>query len=266
MGSFLNNTFIQNAIIASVFTSIVCGIVGTIIVEKKLVSMSGGIAHSSFGGIGLGFLMGIEPIIVGVLFTVVVSICIVNIKKKTNLHTDTIVGMFWSVGMAMGILFIGFMKGYPPDINSYLFGQILMVSKEYLIIMAILTICVILIFFGALQYWKIFLFDEEFAKVIGLNTEFMEYLLYILISLSIVILIKVVGIILVIALLTMPASVSKLFSHSFIRIIISASIIGGIFCISGLLLLYFLDVPSGATIILVGVTTYCLAYGYKYIH
>lgn len=136
-------TFMQNAFIASILTGIVCGIIGTIIVEKRLVSMSGGIAHASFGGIGLGYLLGIEPIIGGLVFAVMSSLGIATIKRKTNTNSDSLIGIFWSVGMALGILFISLTPGYPPDMTSYLFGDILTVSSFYLKIMAVLKCLII---------------------------------------------------------------------------------------------------------------------------
>ena len=116
--------FLQNALFASVFASIVCGIIGVIIVEKKLVMMSGGIAHTSYGGVGLGYLMGFEPIIGAFLFSICAALGIGFIKRKGGARSDVVIGLFWSLGMALGILFIALMPGYPPDLSSYLFGNI----------------------------------------------------------------------------------------------------------------------------------------------
>lgn len=263
MTAFFGNIFIQQAIWAALFASVVCGIIGTIIVEKKLVSMSGGIAHTSFGGIGLGYLGGFEPIIGGLLFALIASISIATIRKRSNTGSDTLIGMFWSVGMALGILFIALMEGYPPDMTSYLFGQILLVSASYLKIMAVLSGVIVLGVTILFNYWKSFLFDEEFSKVIGIPTVFFEYGLYVLIALSIVILIKVVGIILVIALLTVPPAIAKLLTHQLIRIMILSSCLGIVFSFGGLVISYFLDIPSGATIILLSIVTYLIVLGLK---
>lgn len=128
--AILKYTFLQNAIISAVLASIICGIIGTIIVEKKLVMMSGGIAHSAFGGIGMGYFLNIEPIIGALIFAIISSFGIVTIKEKSELNADTIIGMFWTLGMALGIIFISITSGYPPDISSYLFGDILTASKQ----------------------------------------------------------------------------------------------------------------------------------------
>ncbi|WP_099189435.1 metal ABC transporter permease [Tepidibacter mesophilus] len=248
--------FIKNAFMAAILSSAVCGIIGTIIVEKKLVSMSGGIAHVSFGGIGLGYLLGIEPIIGGLIFSVCASIGISNINRKTNTNSDALIGMFWSVGMALGILFIALTPGYPPDMTSYLFGDILTVSSIYINIMLILSGTIFISIFSIFNYWKAYLFDEEFIKVVGINTVFLEYFLFVLIALSIVVLIKVVGIILSIAMLTIPPAIAKLYTYDIKNIMIFSTILGIVFNVLGLLISYQYNIPSGATIILLSVIGY----------
>ncbi|QUH31182.1 metal ABC transporter permease [Vallitalea guaymasensis] len=248
--------FMQNAIISIILASIVCGIIGTIVVEKKLVMMSGGIAHASFGGIGLGFLLGFEPIIGGLLFAVISAIAIVSIKRRTNTTSDTIIGMLWSLGMALGILFISLTPGYPPDMTTYLFGDILTVSVKDIYLMVILTLFILISSFALFNYIKSYLFDEIFLSSKGVNTTFLEYFLFILIALSIVILIKVVGIILVITLLTVPPAISKLITYNFNIIILLSSIVGIILCFLGLVFSYYFNIPSGATIIILSSVAY----------
>ncbi len=249
-------TFIRNAVAASIIASIVCGVIGTIIVEKKLVSMSGGTAHTSFGGIGLGYLLGFEPIIGGLIFAVAAGISISKIRRETKTKSDTLIGMFWAVGMALGILFISMSSGYQPDMTSYLFGDILTVSSVYIKIMMVLSIIILGIIFTAFNYWKAYLFDEEYLKVIGINIEKLEYILFVIISLSIVILIKVVGIILAIALLTIPPAISKLFTNDLKKIMGLSIIFGIVLSFLGLYISYNYDIPSGATIILVSVVSF----------
>ena len=163
--AFFKYSFMQNAFIASILTGLVCGIIGTVIVEKKLVSMSGGIAHASFGGIGLGYLLGIEPIIGGLVFAVASSLGIATINRKINTNSDSLIGIFWSVGMALGILFISLTPGYPPDMTSYLFGDILTVSSFYLKIMAVLSLIIIFSITIIFNYWKAYLFEIGRAHV-----------------------------------------------------------------------------------------------------
>ncbi|QSX05859.1 metal ABC transporter permease [Sedimentibacter sp. zth1] len=252
--------FLQNAVIASLLVSIVCGMIGVIIVEKKLVMMSGGIAHTAYGGVGLGYLLGFEPIIGAIGFSVLAAFGIGFVNRKGGSASDVIIAMFWSLGMALGIIFIGLVKGYPPNMNSYLFGNILSVTKLDLKLMISMTIIVstlILVFYND---WKAYLFDEEFATIIGIKTTFLEYLLLVLVALTVVVLIRVAGIILVIALLTAPAAVAGLLSNNFKNRMIYAILIGILVCFIGLWISYLNNIASGATIIIVLVSMYTVTY------
>lgn len=254
--ALFNYNFLKNAFIGSILASIACGIIGTLIVEKKLVMMSGGIAHTSFGGVGLGYFLNIEPIIGALIFAITAAVGISVINKKSRTNTDVLVGMFWSVGMAMGILFISFTPGYPPDMASYLFGDILTISRLDLKIMIILDIAVIIIITALYNHFKAYLFDEEFASVVKIRTTILEYLLYIMIAFTIVVLIRVVGIVLVIALLTVPPAIAKFFTYDLKKIILSSIVLGMLFCIAGLWISYELHIASGASIILAAGLTY----------
>ncbi|MBN2828335.1 MAG: metal ABC transporter permease, partial [Tissierellales bacterium] len=162
--------FVQNALLAAIFSSVLCGIIGTIIVEKKLVSMSGGIAHTSFGGIGLGYLIGVEPIIPGLIFSVIAALSVARINRKSSTHSDTLIGMFWAIGMALGILFISLAPGYQPDMNSYLFGDILTVSRTYLYLMIGLSFVTVVSVVAFFNYLRGYMFDEEYIRVLGINS------------------------------------------------------------------------------------------------
>lgn len=251
--------FLQNAFLSAVLASIVCGIIGTIIMERRLVMMSGGIAHTSFGGIGMGYFLNIEPIIGGLIFAVFASLSIVLINKKTQTDSDVLIGMFWAVGMATGILFIALTPGYPPDMTSYLFGDILTVSKAGLKLMVILDIIILFVVVSFFDYWKAFLFDEEFASVLGIKTMYLEYSMFVLIALTVVVLIKVVGIILVIALLTIPPATAKLFVYDLKKIMITSIVFGGLSCLLGFVVSYQFNIASGATIILLSAMGYFMA-------
>lgn len=256
--AILKYNFLQNAIYSALMASVVCGIIGTIIIEKNLVMMSGGIAHTSFGGVGLGYYLNIEPIFGALFFALFSSVAIVTIRKKTEVDSDTLIGIMWAMGMSLGILFISFMQGYPPDMSSYLFGDILTVTDMDINIMLILVAFVIFAITALFNQWKAYLFDEEFSYVRGLNTDFYEYFLFILIALTVIVLIRVTGIILIIALLTAPPAMAKLFTYNLKKIIFLAIIFGMIFSISGLWLSYLFNIPSGATIILLIGTAYFL--------
>ena len=254
----INYSFMQNAVMSAFFASIICGIIGTIVIEKKLVMMSGGIAHTSFGGIGLGYYAGFEPLLGALVFAVVSAISIVKIKNNTTTKSDTLIGLFWSVGMALGILFISFTPGYPPTMSTYLFGDILTTSRFDVIFAGLLSFFILFIIRSYYKYWKAYLFDDEFLSVMGINTQFMEYFLFILIAFAIVVVIKLVGIILVIALLTAPAAIARIYTYSLKKMMIISVFLSMFFSGTGLFLSYNFDVPSGATIIILAGGSYLL--------
>lgn len=256
LDALLHYNFLQNALLGAILASIACGIIGTLVVEKKLVMMAGGIAHASFGGIGLGYLLKFSPIIGALFFSVISSLGISTIEAKTKTNTDLLIGMFWSFGMALGIIFISFVPGYPPDMTSYLFGDILTISHLDLIFIGLLDIIIVFFLITLFDYFKAFLFDEEFIKVLGINTKLINYLLYILIAFTVVILIRLVGIILVLALLATPPAIAKQFTYNLKKIILISIALGIVFCTFGLWLSYYLDIASGASIILVAVTSF----------
>jgi zinc transport system permease protein len=256
--------FLQNALAASILASIVCGIIGVIIVEKKLVMMSGGIAHTAYGGVGLGYLMGFEPMIGAFIFSACAAMGIGFIKRKGGAQSDVIIGLFWSLGMALGIVFIAFMPGYPPDLNSYLFGNILSVTKSDIYLMLILTFIVVFVVIALYNNWKAYLFDEEFAFIIGIKTAFLEYLLLVLIAMTVVVLIRVAGIIMVIALLTAPAATAGIVSSKLKNRMVYAIIFGIIFCVAGLWISYVLNIASGAIIVILSVIFYFSMYAISY--
>ncbi len=253
--------FLQNAFLSGILASIVCGVIGVIIVEKKLVMMSGGIAHTAYGGVGLGYLLGFEPIIGAFAVSVVAALGVGRISRKGGARTDVIIGLFWSFGMAMGILFIGFMKGYPPDLSSYLFGSILAVTRMDMYLMLALTAIVLFMIILFFNDWKAYLFDQEFAFVLGIKTALLEYLLLVLVAMTVVVLIRVVGIILVLALLTAPAATAGLVTRDLKKRMILAGILGIVFCISGLWMSYELNIASGASIVILSVLCYLVMFG-----
>ncbi len=256
----LQYEFMQNALIAGLLAAVACGIVGVYIVIKRVVFISGGIAHTSFGGIGLGYFLGINPVLGAMFFTLLSALGIGLVIKRTKLPEDTAIGILWAMGMALGIIFIGLAPGYAPDLFSYLFGNILTVPVSDLILMLILDAVIITL---VLLFYKEFLllsFDEEFSTVAGVPTERLYLLLLCIIALTVVVLIRVVGIILVIALLTIPAALARQFTHSIKKMMLLATLAGAVFTFSGLWLSYLLDLASGATIILVSGTALFISF------
>lgn len=256
--AILKYTFLQNALIAALLCAILCGLIGVILSEKKMLMMSGGIAHTAYGGVGLGFLLGFEPIFTAGIFAVISALIIGFVRRKNGVHTDIIISLLWSLGMACGVLFTTLMPSFPPDMNSYLFGNILTVTKSDLLIMAVVTLIVLFAVILLFNDWKAFLFDGQFCTVSGIKTAFLEYLLLILTALSIVVLIRVVGIILVIALLSAPSACAVFSSKTLSIRMCLAGILSFIFCFIGLSFSYYLGIASGASIVFVSVLTYFL--------
>ena len=247
----LQYEFIQNALIAGLLASVACGIVGVYVVVKRIVSISGGIAHASFGGIGLGYFLGINPVLGAMFFAIASAMGIGLIIRRTRLPEDTAIGILWAMGMASGIIFIGLTPGYAPDLFSYLFGNILTVPTLDLVLMLILDIVIILLVVLLYKGLLFLSFDEEFSTVVGVPTRCLYLLLLCLVALTVVVLIRVVGIILVIALLAIPAAIARHFTYSLKKMMLLAILLGIVFTFSGLWLSYLLDLASGATIILV---------------
>ncbi len=256
LDAILKYEFLQNALAVGLLSALICGIIGVLITEKKLLMLSGGIAHTAYGGVGLGYLVGIEPIIGALLFSTASAVVIGKINRTKRVQSDVIIALLWSAGMALGIAFTGLMSGYPPDMNSYLFGNILSVSRSDILILAILSLITLAIYIIFQNDWKAYLFDTTFAEISGINTAFFEYTLLILVALCVVILIKAVGIILCLALLSAPAACSAIFSKTIRGRIILSVIFTLIFNLTGLTLSYYFGIASGATIVLVAVLTY----------
>lgn len=258
--SLFEYTFLQHAVLAIIFSSIVCGIIGVIVTEKKLVLMTGGIAHTAYGGVGLGYLLQINPMITTIVFAVGAALGIGAVQKQGGKHSDIIIAMFWSLGMALGIVFIAIAPGYPPNINSYLFGNILAVSDGDLIAMIVLTIVIIAVIVVFFNYWKIYLFDDQFASLIGLNIRLLEKLLFVIIALSIIVLMGAFGIIMLIAMLCAPSATAALLTDNFKKRMIYASVIGCITSLIGLYISFHFDIAASATIVICAIINYFVIY------
>ncbi len=259
LNAILNYSFLQHALLAALLSSIACGIMGTIIIEKRLVMMSGGIAHTAFGGIGLGYYLNIEPIIGALAFSSVSSLGIALLKRNSHTNSDVLVGMFWPLGMALGILFISFTPGYPPDMTSYLFGDILTVSRSDLLFMLGLNAIILVTVAAFYDLIAVYLFDEEFGTALGLNMTFIDYLTFFMIGLTVVVIIRVIGIILILALLCVPPAIARMYTHNLKKMMVVSIGLGIILCLLGLWLSYQLQLASGAAIVIVSVLAYFLS-------
>jgi zinc transport system permease protein len=251
MWNILKYGFMQNALMAGVLASIACGIIGTFIIVKRMVFISGGISHSAFGGIGLGYLLGIDPLVGALIFTFASALGIGVITKRAKQREDTAIGILWTVAMAVGVIFTGLSQDYPPDPSSILFGSILTVPRTDILLMILLNVVIIGTVLLLYKELLAISFDEEFATVVGVPTESLYFVLLSLIALTVVMVIKVVGIILVIALLTIPAAISGQITRNLKTMMLFSIIFGSIFTLSGLWFSYLLDLASGATIVVV---------------
>ena len=248
--NYLHYEFVRNAIFASILAGIACGIVGSLVVVKRIVFISGGISHAAFGGIGIGLFFGLNPVITAIPFSILSAIGIGALSKKAKVSEDASIGIIWAVGMAIGIIFAGFTPGYAPDLISYLFGNILMVSKNDIIMMIALDSLIILLIILFYREFLAVCFDEEFAATVGIPVNLFYFMLLCGVALSVVVLVKVVGIILVIALLTIPSSIVKQFTSSMKKLIIVSIFVCIAMTMAGLCLSFVLNLPSGATIVL----------------
>jgi len=258
INALFHYVFLQNAVIGALLASLACGIIGPIIVEKKLLMMSGGIAHTAFGGIGLGYYLRVEPMYTALGFSLLSALTIAQIQRRTTVMPDVLIGMFWPLGMALGILFISFTPGYPPSMSSYLFGDILTVSRLDLMVMAFLDGLLFLITIAFYHLLQAYLFDEEFSQALGLPVVLAEALTYAMIAITVVVLIRVVGIILILALLSVPPALARIFRDDLPGIMVLSVMIGAIFCLSGLAISYQYNLASGAAIVILSVLVYTM--------
>jgi len=255
--------FMQNAVIIGLLASVACGVMGTYVVVKRIVFISGGISHAVLGGMGIAYYYGYHPIHGAVVSAIVAAVIIGLVSLRYHQHEDTIIGALWAIGMAVGILFIYKTPGYSIDLMSYLFGNILMVKRESVYLLAALDALIIVLVFLFYKRFLAVCFDEEYCELQGIGVVTTYLLLLCLIALTVVILIQVVGIILVIALLTLPAATARYYARSLVQMMILASLLGAVFTTSGLIVSYQPDLPAGATIILIAGLAYLLATVFK---
>ncbi len=251
--------FFLNAVLAAVLASISCGIIGSYIVAKRIVFISGGITHASFGGIGIGYYFGFSPILGAMLFGILSALGIEYISKKTDVREDSVIAILWSLGMAIGIIFVFLTPGYSANLMSFLFGNILTVSSLNLEMLLGLSFLLIIIFSILFKTILFVAFDEEYARAIKLPVKSINYLLITLVALTIVLNIRVAGIILVISLLTIPQTIAGVFTNNFKKIIVISIFTGMIGSLAGLLVSYYFDIPSGAAIIFLLVILFVIA-------
>ena len=259
----LSYEFLRNALIAGVLASVLCGIIGTFVVVKKLAFISDGISHAAFGGMGVCFFLGIDPLMGALPVALACALALGAVDRETIRSYDALIGVLWAVGMAVGVVFVYKTPGYAPNLMTYLFGNILLVTRHDLVVILVLAASVLsllLVFFKGIVAVA---FDEVFARVRGVRVRMLMSLLLALIAFTVVILIQVVGIILVVALLTIPSVISLMLWKDLRSVLAGSVLIGVGITLGGLVLSFYYDFPSGPAIILLGAVLLVGTYGVK---
>jgi zinc transport system permease protein len=249
MLEILGYEFMRNALLAGLLAGVACGIIGTLVVVNRLVFVSGGIAHAAYGGVGMALFLGVAPLIGIVGFTVITAVIMALVSLHAKHRADTVIGVLWALGMAIGVILIDLTPGYNVDLMSYLFGSILAVPTGDLWVMLAMDIVIVALVVYFYQGLLAMSFDEEFARVRGVPVQGLYFMLMILTAMSVVMIIRVVGLILVIALLTIPPFIAERFSKSLAGMMAVSILLSLIFVLSGLFLSYRFDITSGASII-----------------
>ena len=242
-------SFIIKGLLGAVFASITAGLAGTYVVSKRMVFLSGGITHASFGGIGIGYFIGINPVIGAAVFGILSALGVEYLSVRQKIREDSAIGILWAFGMAIGIIFIYLTPGYTPNLMSYLFGSILTVSNADIIALGTMSVILILyfgIFYRTILYIS---FDEVFARTYSSYVDIIKYITTSLIALTIVLNIRMAGVVLVISLLTIPPNIAMLFTRVYFRIVLWSIVAGFIGTATGYAISYYAGIPVGATII-----------------
>jgi len=259
MADFFAFQFMRYALIAGLMVSVMCALISSFVVLKRLSFLGAGISHAAFGGVALGVLLGINPLYSALGFTWVLTMIIGYVSRTGHLSEDTAIGIAYVAAMALGTIFLGFARSYNFDVFGYLFGNILAVTETDLHITAALG-AVVLAALGLFHKELVFLaFDEEMAQVVGLPVRFLYYMLLSVMALTVVIAIKVVGIVLVSALLVLPGATSLQLTKNIVPMVALSLVCGLASTLSGLYLSYTLDLASGATIVLTATVLFGVA-------
>lgn len=260
-GSILQYQFILKGLLGALFASITAGLAGTYIVSRRMVFLSGGITHASFGGIGIGYFAGINPVIGAAIFGVLSALGVEYLSVRQKIREDSAIGILWAFGMATGIIFIYLTPGYTPNLMGYLFGSILTVTTADITALGVMAVILILyfgIFYRTILYIS---YDEEFARTYSPYVDFFKYITTSLIALTIVLNIRMAGVVLVISLLTIPPNIAMIFTKKYHKIILWSVIAGFAGTAVGYVISYFAGIPVGATIIFTLVVLWIISKG-----
>lgn len=249
MADFLQYNFFVKALLGALFAAISAGIAGTYIVSRRMVFLSGGITHSSFGGIGIGYFFGFNPMVGASIFGVISALSVEYLSVKHKIREDSAIGVLWALGMAIGIIFIYLTPGYTPDLMGYLFGSLLTVTTGDIIALGILSVFLIiyfLLFYRTLLYIS---YDENYARTYSTNVNLFKFLTTALVALTVVLNIRMAGIILVLSLITIPPNIAMIYTNSYLKIVFWSILIGFVGTSAGFIVSFYVGIPVGATII-----------------
>ena len=257
----LEYAFFRNALIGIFIISVAAGIIGTYIVTRRLVSLSGGVTHACFGGLGLGYYLGFSPIIMASVFAVGASMAVEWMSSRHNVREDSAVAAVWALGMAVGVMFVFLTPGNTPELNSFLFGNILTISSVDLWSFGVYTALLLVVF--TLLYKKIVAcaFDADFARVSGIPVKAISYLMTVMVAVCIVLTIRLVGIMLLMSMLALPQMIAERFTNRFSTMMLLSTIISVLTCVGGLMVSAGTDVPCSAIIVIMQVILFALCQG-----
>lgn len=255
----LEYTFFQNALVILVLTSIVSGLIGSLIVIKKISMVSGSISHGAFGGLGAAYYFGLQPLLGALLFSSLGSFVISFVYRKYRNYLDTILTIFWAGGMAIGLIFVFITPGYATDLFSYLFGNVLLARSSDLYFILLISLIVLTSIVVLYKTLIAVLFNEEFAKLKGVNVSFVFTYFLLLISLSVVTLIKATGIVLTLAMFTISPAIAVQYVKKVYQIMALSVCINMVTTVSGLFISYYLDFPTAPSIILIQIVFFSIS-------
>ncbi|MCC8112405.1 MAG: metal ABC transporter permease [Bacteroidales bacterium] len=258
MLEFLEYEFFRNALWGVLIISVSAAMIGTYIITRRLVAISGGITHACFGGLGLGYFLGISPVLMAAVFAVASSIGVEWMSSRFRVREDSAIAVVWAIGMAIGVLFVFLTPGYVPELNSFLFGNILTITRSDIWVFA--AFAAVLIIFFALFYQKILAcaFDRDFARVIHLPERLINYTMTVLVAVCIVLTIRLVGVMLLMSMLSLPMMSAEIYFRRFKTMMIASVIISLVCCVAGLFIGAMVDVPCSAIIVIIMVIVFTI--------
>jgi zinc transport system permease protein len=254
-----NHAFIQNAVFAMILSGISLGVTGTFVVIKRISTISGALAHAVLGGVGIAYYLGYSPVLGAFVFAVLSAVILGLVKRKSSQQEDTVISALWAIGMSIGVIFMFITPGYKADLLTYLFGNILMISTTEIYTLIVLDIFVLLMILFFYRQFISISFDEQYSELRGIKVSLIYILLLCLIAITIILLMQVVGLILVIALLSLPASIAGMYFRNISAIMIASGLLSIIFMFSGIVVSYSPNLPAGAMIVIITGAGYLVA-------